>query len=207
MNTSQLPVTIMTRLLHDPCSQLIQRLQRECSVHAFALVVPAERDTFPLADGECADGAVTLNELDNGCVLCNVGKSLSQGLAELLRQHAAGRRHFDRVVVVAGADQIAAVAEVLFTHQSIGNYCMLDVIVLLFDTADLEPRQSIPSAWAQHIALATHIVIANTALLCELALARLRKRIARINQNVRVQMLARAAPIDQIVYLGATLHC
>ncbi len=206
MVTSQLPVTIMTRLLHDSCADLIRRLQWECSAHAFALVVPSDRDKFRLADDASGQDAVTFNQLANGCVLCNVDKDLSRALDELLHQHAAGQRCFGRVVVVSRPDQIAAVAEVLFTHEAIGRSCMLDAIVLSLDTADLERRQSIPSAWAQYIAMATHVVITNTARLCEAALAQLRKRIARINQNVRVHMPARSAPIDQIVYLGATLH-
>jgi G3E family GTPase len=204
MMLSQLPVTIMTRLSHAPCAH---QLQWECSVHAIALVIPSDRDRYPIADVTSELDAVTLHSLGNGCVLCNVDKSLSQALDELSRQHATGRRRFGRVVVMTRADQIGTVVEVLFTHKAIGQSCMLDVIVLLIDTADLVPKQSIPSGWTQYIGLATHIVIANTALLYAAALALLRRRIARINQNVRVQIPARTAPIDQVVYLGTALHC
>lgn len=182
-----IPTTILTGFLGAGKTTLLNRILQEA--HGFKIAV-IENEFGP----ENIDNAILVQEsneqiveMNNGCICCTVRGDLIEALGNLARQRAAGKLHFDRVVIeTTGLANPGPVAQTFFMDDDVAAHYMLDAIVTVVDARHGMQQLDAQEEAQRQVGFADRILLSKTDLVDEPAIDQLTQRLRRMNPRAPI---------------------
>ena len=183
----QIPVTVLTGYLGSGKTKLLNRILSETHGKRFAVIINEygeigiDNDLIVTADEE-------VFEMNNGCICCTVRGDLIRIIAGLMRRSSA----FDGIVIeTTGLADPAPVAQTFFVDEDVRRKTKLDAIVTVTDARHLlDEIDRAPEAQEQ-LAFADVVLINKIDLVDQEGLARVERRIRKINPYVTIHRTER----------------
>jgi G3E family GTPase len=201
------PVSVITGFLGSGKTTLLNRLLRDPGMARAAVIV----NEF----GEVALDhllVATPNEntvlLANGCLCCTIRGDLVGTLADLLaRRGAGGVPAFDRVLVeTTGLADPVPVLRTLASDETIAPRLRAGAVITLVDGVNGESRLDDCPEAVKQAAVADCLLVSKTDLAEPAALAKLRRRLARINPGAQVHEVLHGAIAPGLLFETALLE-
>ena len=197
---AQIPVTVLTGYLGAGKTTLLNRVLTENHGKKYAVIVNEfgeigiDNDLVVGADEE-------VFEMNNGCICCTVRGDLIRIIGGLIKRQG----QFDAILVeTTGLADPAPVAQTFFTDDDVKRRTRLDSIVTVVDAKHIEQRLDDAEEAEEQIAFADVILLNKTDLVGAEELARIEKRIRKLNPFAKVYHTARCAiELDKILDRGA----
>jgi G3E family GTPase len=186
------PVSIVTGFLGSGKTTLLNRLLRDPGM-ARAAVIINEFGEIALDHLLVATPAENTVLLANGCLCCTIRGDLVETLSDLLaRRGAGGIPAFDRVLVeTTGFADPVPVLRTLASEETIAPRLRAGAVITVVDGVNGESRLDDSPEAVKQAALADCLLVSKTDLAEPAALAKLRRRLARINPAARVHEFVR----------------
>ncbi len=196
MESSQLPVTVLTGYLGSGKTTLLNRILTENHGRKYAVVIN-EFGELGVDNDLVVDADEEVFEMNNGCVCCTVRGDLIRIIGGLLKRKGG----FDGILVeTTGLANPAPVAQTFFVDDLLRARTALDAIVTLVDAKTILDRLEDSAEARDQIAFADVIVLNKTDLVDAAHIDAVRDRLRRINATARIIPAARAdVPIDAIL--------
>jgi G3E family GTPase len=187
MDTSPIPVTILTGFLGSGKTTLLNRILKEAHGHRIAVI----ENEFGEAgiDNELLvqDRDEQIIEMNNGCICCTVRGDLVRILGDLSARKSAGTLHFDRVVIeTTGLADPAPVAQTFFVDEDISQQYLLDAIVTMVDSKHAPAQLDEHHEAQEQVGFADRLLLTKTDLVPASDVQSLRARLARMNPRARI---------------------
>jgi len=187
MNSTQIPVTILTGFLGSGKTTLLNQILRGQHGHRIAVI----ENEFGEAgiDNELLvqDRDEQIIEMNNGCICCTVRGDLVRILGELATKHQSGQLQFDRVVIeTTGLADPAPVAQTFFVDEDISQRYLLDAIVTMVDAKHANAQLDEHHEAQEQVGFADRVLITKTDLVSAEETRALRARLARMNPRARI---------------------
>jgi len=192
--TDRPPVSIITGYLGSGKTTLLNRLLQDPGMARAAVII----NEF----GEVALDhllVATPNEntvlLANGCLCCTIRGDLVGTLADLLARRGAGDTPaFDRVLVeTTGLADPVPVLRTLASDEAIAPRLRPGAVITMVDAVNGERQLEDCPESVKQAAVADCLVVSKTDIAAPAALARLRRRLARLNPGAQVLEAVRGA--------------
>jgi G3E family GTPase len=201
------PVSVITGFLGSGKTTLLNSLLRDPGMARAAVIV----NEF----GEVALDhllVATPNEntvlLANGCLCCTIRGDLVGTLADLLaRRGAGGVPAFDRVLVeTTGLADPVPVLRTLASDETIAPRLRAGAVITLVDGVNGESRLDDCPEAVKQAAVADCLLVSKTDLAEPAAVAKLRRRLARVNPGAQVHEVLRGAIAPGLLFETALLE-
>jgi G3E family GTPase len=198
-----IPATILTGFLGAGKTTLLNRVLRE--PHGLRIAVIENEFGQENIDNEILvqDSTEQIVEMNNGCICCTVRGDLIEALSSLARQRNAGTLAFDRVIIeTTGVANPGPVAQTFFMDEEVATHYLLDAVVTVVD-AQHAMRQLDDNEEAQRqVGFADRLLLSKTELVDEDTVARLSRRLTRLNPRAPIVRLdPRASPLADVLDL------
>lgn len=161
--TQVVAVTLLTGFLGAGKTTLLNHYLRH---HADASVAILENE-FGAAniDGALLEGGsgISVVELSNGCVCCSVRGEFSAALGDLLARRAAGKLHFERLIVeTTGLADPAPIIQTFFVEEGLRDALRLDAVITLADCEHIGCQLDEHPVAAAQLGFADRILLTKT---------------------------------------------
>lgn len=182
MNTSSIPVTIITGFLGAGKTTLLNQIIAQHPDQKFAII---ENEFGEIGiDNELIIGAEDgIFELSNGCICCALSKELNELLVTLYKR----RDSFSHLIVeTTGIANPAAIAAAFVTDPEVQEYYRLDAILCIVDSKHLENNLLREKEAAQQISYADVLIFNKKDLVEASYLERVKAMVSNINPFAKV---------------------
>ena len=201
MNSTLIPVTILTGFLGSGKTTLLNYILKQPHGHRIAVI----ENEFGEAgiDNELLvqDQGEQIIEMNNGCICCTVRGDLVRILGELAAKRKAGTVKFDRVVIeTTGLADPAPVAQTFFVDEDVMQNFLLDAIITLVDAKHAPLQLEEHHEAQEQVGFADRILLTKTDLVDSGEVQTLRQRLARINPRASIAESQKGvAALEQIL--------
>ncbi len=200
MQTSQVPVTVLTGFLGAGKTTLLNRILTEKHGKKYAVVVN-EFGEEGIDNDLVVDADEEVFEMNNGCICCTVRGDLIRILSGLMKR----ADQLDAIIVeTTGLADPAPVAQTFFVDEDVADRTKLDAIVTVADAVHLDAQLGEHHEAEEQIAFADVVLLNKTDLIQNENLESVETRIRKINPYAKIIRTARCdAPLEEVVGLNA----
>jgi G3E family GTPase len=198
------PVSIITGYLGSGKTTLLNRLLRAPGMAGAAVIINEFGETGLDHLLVAAPGENTVL-LANGCLCCTIRGELVETLAGLLKDRAAGKIAFDRVLVeTSGLADPVPILRTLASDEVIARHVRPGAVITVADGVNgCSQLDECPESVKQ-AAIADCVLVSKTDIAAREDVARLRGRLARINPGAAVHEAVRGEIAAEALF-GAAL--
>ncbi len=199
MDTSPIPVTVLTGFLGSGKTTLLNRILSERHGRKLA-VIENEFGEVGVDNQLVIQSEEELFEMNNGCICCSVRGDLIRILARLLKR----KDRLDGILIeTTGLANPAPVAQTFFTDDEMRRNFRLDAIVTVVDAKHVSTHLDSGDESVKQIAFADVILLNKTDLVSAPELDALEARIRGINAVAAMhRTLNGDVPLDRVLDIG-----
>jgi G3E family GTPase len=199
MDTSPIPVTVLTGFLGSGKTTLLNRILSERHGRKLA-VIENEFGEVGVDNQLVIQSEEELFEMNNGCICCSVRGDLIRILGRLLKR----KDRLDGILIeTTGLANPAPVAQTFFTDDEMRRNFRLDGIVTVVDAKHVSSHLDTGDESVKQLAFADVILLNKTDLVASRDLDALEARIRGINAVASVhRTLSCDVPLDRVLNIG-----
>ncbi|MCH7370866.1 GTP-binding protein [Aeromonas sp. MR16] len=185
--TQAVAVTLLTGFLGAGKTTLLNHFLRHQADASVAIL----ENEFGAAniDGALLEGGegISVVELSNGCVCCNVRGEFRAALADLLARRTAGELKFERLIVeTTGLADPAPIIQTFFVEEELRDALRLDAVITLADCEHIARQLDEHPVAAAQLGFADRILLTKTDRVDEGTREAAITRVHRINPRAQI---------------------
>ncbi|MDD7911809.1 MULTISPECIES: CobW family GTP-binding protein [Pseudovibrio] len=186
---TRIPVTVLTGYLGAGKTTLLNRILTENHGTRYAVIVN-EFGEIGIDNDLLVESDEEVFEMNNGCICCTVRGDLIRTVENLMKRKGS----FDAIIVeTTGIADPAPVAQTFFMDEDVQAAAQLDAVVAVVDARHVLDRLKDTDEAEDQIAFADVILLNKTDLVNEEQLAKVERRVRKINPYAKLHKTERCS--------------